>query len=59
MPGRLLGCSTLSTFSGALARNGILPGAKFTLRRSLALSYIGIVTARHLSSVEVSQTLQH
>jgi len=37
------------TFSGALA-NGILSGAKFTLRPSLALSYIGSVTARHWSS---------
>jgi len=29
---------------------GLLPGAKFTLRPSLALSYIGSVTARHSSS---------
>jgi len=28
-----------------LTRYGILPGAKFTLRRSLAFSYIGSVTA--------------
>ena len=28
-------------------RNGILPGARFTLHPSLALSYIGSVTARH------------
>ena len=33
-----------------LPRNGILPGAKFTLCPSLALSYIGRVTARHSSS---------
>jgi len=33
-----------------LPRNGILPGAKFTLRPSLALSYIGSVTAGHSSS---------
>jgi len=33
-----------------LPRNGILPGAKITLRPSLALSYIGSVTARHWSS---------
>jgi len=38
-------------FRGLLLRNGILPGAKFTLRPSLALSYIGSVTARHSSSV--------
>ena len=32
-------------------RNGILPGAKFTLRPPiLALSYIGSITARHSSS---------
>ena len=37
-------------FRGLLSRNGILPGAKFTLRPSLALSYIGSVTARHSSS---------
>jgi len=33
-----------------LPPNGILPGTKFTLRPSLALSYIGSVTARHSSS---------
>jgi len=33
---------------GALAPNGILPGAKFTLRPSLAFSYIG--TTQHSSS---------
>jgi len=38
------------TFSGFLPRYGILPGAKFTLRPSLALSYFGSVTARHSSS---------
>jgi len=38
-------------FRRLLPRNGILPGAKFTLRPpSLALSYIGGVTARHSSS---------
>jgi len=35
---------------GALARDGISPGAKFTLRPSLAFSYIGSVTARRSSS---------
>jgi len=38
-------------FRRLLPRNGILPRAKFTLRpASLALSYIGSVTARHSSS---------
>jgi len=49
----LLGWYTVYTFSGVLGflpRNGILPSAKFTLRPSLALSYIGSVTARHSSS---------
>ena len=41
---------TLYTFSGVLAPEGILPGAQFTLRTSLALSYIGSVTARHSTS---------
>jgi len=42
-----------------LPRYGILPGAKFTLRRSLTLSYIGSVTARHSSPVVgISQTLR-
>jgi len=36
---------------GFLSRYGILPGAKFTLHPpSLALSYFGSVTARHLRS---------
>jgi len=30
--------------------NGIMQGAKFTLRPSLVLYYIGSVTARHSSS---------
>jgi len=33
--------SVLVHFWGLLSRNGILPGAKFTLRLSLAFSYIG------------------
>jgi len=37
-------------FRGLLPRNGILPGATFTLSPSLALSYFGSVTARHSSS---------
>jgi len=37
-------------FRGLLSHYGILPDAKFTLRPSLALSYIGSVTARHSSS---------
>ena len=37
-------------FQGLLPPNGILPGAKFTLRPSLAFSYFCSVTARHWSS---------
>jgi len=37
-------------FWGFLPPDGILPGAKFTLRPSLAFSYISSVTARHWSS---------
>jgi len=37
-------------FWGLLPPDGILPRAKFTLCPSLALSYIGSVTARHSSS---------
>jgi len=37
-------------FLGILPPNGILPGAKVTLRPSLAFSYIASVTARHSSS---------
>jgi len=36
-------------FRGLLPPNGILPGARFTLRLS-SFSYIGSVTARHCSS---------
>ena len=42
--------ATLYTFSGAVAPDGILPSAKFTLRPSFAFSYIGSVTPRHSSS---------
>ena len=37
-------------FWGLLPANGILPAAKFTLRPSLAFSYIGSVSAQHSSS---------
>jgi len=37
-------------FRELLPPDGILPGAKFTLRPSLAFAYIGSVTARHSSS---------
>ena len=37
-------------FRGLLIYNGILHGTEFTLRPSLALSYIGSVTAPHSSS---------
>jgi len=50
MFGHLLGWYTIYTFWGALASNGILPGAKFTLRPSLAFFYIGSITAWHSSS---------
>ena len=36
--------------SGTVSTNGILPGAKFTLRPSLAFSCFGSVTARHWNS---------
>jgi len=38
------------TFSAAVAPDGILPCAKFTLHPSLAFSYTGSVTARQSSS---------
>ena len=38
------------TFWGLLPSNGILTGAKFTLRHSLAFSYTGSLTAWHSSS---------
>jgi len=41
---------TIYTFWRLLPPDGILPGARFTLRPSLAFSYIGSVTARHSSS---------
>jgi len=47
---RLVDWYTIYESSGALAPDGILPGAKITLRPSLAFSYIGSVTARHSSS---------
>ena len=50
MFGRLLYWYTMYTFSGALAPDGILLGAKFTLHPSLAFSYIRRVTARYSSS---------
>jgi len=50
MFGRLLGWYTICTFLAALAPDGILPAAKFTLCPSLALYYIGSVSPRHSSS---------
>jgi len=47
MFGRLLSWYIIYTFSGALAPDGILPSAKFTLCPSLA--FICSVTARHSS----------
>ena len=45
-----LGWYTIYLILGLLPGNGILPGAVFRLHPSLALSYIGSVTARHSSS---------
>jgi len=50
MLGRLLGCYIIYTFSGAVAPDRILSGAKYILRPSLAFLYVGSVTARHSSS---------
>jgi len=50
MFGRLLRWYIIYTFWGLLPPDGVLPGAKFTLRPSLGFSYIGSVTARHSSS---------
>jgi len=50
MFGHLLGWYTTYTLAGSLAPNGILTGAKFTLRPNLAFFYSN-VTARHLNSV--------
>jgi len=56
---RLLGWYT-KHFRVLLSPNGILSGAKLTLRPRLAFSYIGNVTARHSSSqITVSQTLRN
>jgi len=48
--GRLLGWYTIIHFRRLLPPDGILPREKFTIRPSLAFSYIGSVTARHSSS---------
>jgi len=49
-------CTLYIHFRGLLPRNGILRGTEFTLHPSLALSYIGSVTAR-LSSKGASAKL--
>ena len=47
----LVHCIYIFFWGGALLpRYGILTGVQFTLRPSLALSYIGSITARHSSS---------
>ena len=51
MFGRLLGRYTIYTLWALLPPNGILPGAKFTLRPSLEFSCISSVNGRHLSNV--------
>jgi len=52
--GRCLAVSWAGTlythFLWLFSSNGILPGAKFTLRPSVAFCYIDSVTARHSSS---------
>ena len=50
MFGRLLAGTVHMHFWGILPPDGILPGAKFTLRPSLAFSCIGSATARHSSN---------
>jgi len=49
---------TIYTFSGALARDGILPDAKFTLHPSLAFSYTGSVILHGTPVAGVSQILR-
>ena len=57
--GRFLAGTVYNTYIlGGSFPGGISPHAKFTLRPSLAFSYIGSATARHSSS-GVSQTLRH
>jgi len=50
MFGRLLAGTLYIHFRGRLPSDGILPAEKFTLRPSLAFSYIGSVAARYSSS---------
>jgi len=50
MFGHLTGWYTIYIFGGLLPTDRILPGAKFTLHPSLALAYIGSITAWHSSS---------
>ena len=57
MFGRLLDWYSIYAFWGLLPPNGILPGVKFTLRPSLALSYIGSLL-HGTRAVGVSQTLR-
>jgi len=57
MFGRLPGWWTMYTFSGALAPHRILPGAKFTLRPSLAFFHIGGVQ-HGTPAAGVSQSLR-
>jgi len=57
MFGRLLGWYTIYTFSEALASNGILLGAKFTLRPSLVRSPILAALLDGTRAVDISRTL--
>ena len=54
---RVLGWYAIYIFFGALVPNGILSATKLTLRPTLAISYIGSITARRSSS-GVGQTLR-
>jgi len=46
-------------FRGLLPANGILPGAEFTLRPSLAFSYFGSVTVRQWNEREPNFTARY
>jgi len=56
MFGRPLGWYNMYTFSGALAPDGILPGAKFTLRPQVLRSPIFAALLHGIPAVGVSQT---
>jgi len=57
MFGHLLGWYTICTVWGLLPANGILLGAKLTLRSSLAFSYIGSMTLAPWASAKLCSAL--